>query len=333
MKRKTLVALTTVISATLLAGCQTVNKPIPISDSVDRSKASPWNFYEDFSSKSLASYKLTSKSGRTPREPYEFVDINGDTALSITVKHHLNQNDAKYGSHNTERAEVSMASGRNARGKEVWWGVRILAAADFEPINDRLLFTQMKHQHMNHGNPVLGLTTFENLDFKVDGLSSASSLKDVGKWYGVSYGYNNGNKYGDDLNPKEILETDEWTNVSPRWKSRFDAYTEHSELMKPAYNKKSWTTYVIGIYTNDEDSWAIVKQDGKEIFKFTGVIGDFNGYGSMVESVVRIGVYRDSNPDGEYPDQTLYFDDFAIGSSEDDVVNAMSTSCRVTTCK
>jgi len=310
----------------VLSGCTSSKTRIPVPESVSRGQASPWNFYEDFSAKSLSSYRLTKKFNRTDRSLYKFVEIDGDTALAITVKHGSHPNDARYGSFNTERAEVDMAFGKNARGKEVWWGFRVLASESFEAIDDRLLFGQMKHQHTYHGNPIIGIASFENMRIKFGGVTVATSPKSKDEdRYGVEYDYQ--------TPTEELLNNPTLYKVTPKWRSKHDQATWYSSEMKPPYNKINWTTYVVGIYTNGDDSWVKVKQDGRDIYSYDGPIGDYNGYGRMNESVIRIGVYRDSSPNGEYPDQTLYFDDFTIASTENAVVNAMNQSCRLTSCK
>jgi hypothetical protein len=79
-------------------------------------KPSPWRFYDDFSSKSLKKYKLTKKNGKSPSHPYDFVVIDGDIALSVTVESGLNSDLGGSGNF-TERAEISVP-GKNAIGRE-----------------------------------------------------------------------------------------------------------------------------------------------------------------------------------------------------------------------
>ena len=328
--------LTTLGVCLLVSGCIDSSRvKLPIPDTVDRSKASPWNFYDDFSSKSLTWYVKHRTPGYTKVKPYDFVEVDGNTALAITA--------TDLGSDRTERAELSVPLGTRTLGKEVWYGFRVKAAPDYQPIEDRLLFTQFKHQINScmKPSPMLGMRAMENQELTIGGvvfgLPNEGCKRINGKRYhseiqpSVSY-------YLPGLSSEEVANTGWPTTANVRVKRGYyeqlelaDGYQPeewnlkgYSTELKPPFNKKTWTTYVIGAsISREDDGWIQIFQDGKSIYKYSGVTLGWRPQDGYYESVIRIGIYRDRIPGQPYPDQTLYFDDFAIGSTKGVVVSAM----------
>jgi hypothetical protein len=86
--------------------------------------------------------------------------------------------------------------------------------------------------------------------------------------------------------------------------------------------KENWSNFVVGTYvTNTNKGFLKVFYDGEIIYDYRGPT---YGWTKVVESYVRIGIYRDGHEfGGEYPPQTIHFDDFVIGSSKDDVTEIL----------
>ena len=64
-----------------------------------------------------------------------------------------------------------------------------------------------------------------------------------------------------------------------------------------------------------KDGFVKVFKDNQLIMNYNGVTFDWKGkYNS---SYIRIGLYRDSDPNGiGYPDQSIHFDDFIVVSDK-----------------
>ena len=74
---------------------------------------------------------------------------------------------------------------------------------------------------------------------------------------------------------------------------------------------KSFITFVYGQYGQ---SFKVYKND-QLLMNYSGITFDWKG--SYTGSLIRIGVYRDSDPSGKgYPPQSIHYDDFTIVSDK-----------------
>ena len=77
-----------------------------------------------------------------------------------------------------------------------------------------------------------------------------------------------------------------------------------------------WTTYKIGIHNSrKEDGFVKVYKDDQLIMNYEGITYDWNG--NYTGSHIRIGPYRDSDPEKKgYPPQSIHYDDFIVVSDK-----------------
>ena len=314
-------------------GCEEIKLPsyveIEIPTYVDKAKASPWNFFDDFEGGQLTGYGLTIHTMKSHPESvltniFEFKkEENGNTYLAITARHGVNYNGGRNCTRTgmpwprkyrcktmkAERSEM-YPERRDAREKIVWYGFRMKIPDDFVPINDRVLLTQFKH-------------FFEDWTHQ-SGLSGASPLVGI-RLYEKGSRVNIGGQHGGDLKIK---------NRSNDYKQRYFSYLAYQKRSgetwyanpRYAYNGRSssafklkqgvWVTYKIGVYvTTARDGFVEIYQDGELIYDYTGLtFGFVEGFENHAP---KIGVYRDSDPTGQgYPDQTVHYDDFAVVSDK-----------------
>jgi hypothetical protein len=288
-------------------------------------KPSPWRFYDDFSSKSLKKYKLTKKNGKSPSHPYDFVVIDGDIALSVTVESGLNS-DLGGSGNLTERAEISVP-GKNAIGREVWYGFRVLAPENFQYINDRVLISQFKNQ-IDEGkspSPLVAIRMEGDSGMHLGGQHGGKGDKSL--YNGALIKFPGQFSVGkiNSQSPSKIIPQE-----TALMRSGAENGFEVAKKIGPLVTSKRWTTYVVGAYTTKEDNgWTRIFQNGQEIYNYYGPTFDYDRkWPRYLETVIRIGIYRDSGA-GKYPSQTLFFDDFAVASSMLEVQEMMSSSKRV----
>src|SRR5210317_1443450 len=135
---------------------------VVVPDYVDKKTKSPWNFYDDFEEEKLRfQYIKQSKNiwNSPGRKPYKFEkDQNGNTFLSITVKHKWNR--CCGSNFYSERAEIFTRK-KNAKNKEIWYGFKIRFPKDFKDINDRLLISQFMNEFKNmKKSPLMGIQLY-----------------------------------------------------------------------------------------------------------------------------------------------------------------------------
>ena len=78
----------------------------------------------------------------------------------------------------------------------------------------------------------------------------------------------------------------------------------------------NWTTYKIGIKNSKKkDGFVKIYKDDQLMWDYSGVTFDWKG--QYIGSIVRIGIYRDSDPSGKgYPVQSIHYDDFTVVSDK-----------------
>lgn len=327
---------------------------VPVPDYVDKKTKSPWNFYENFESKSFKKLKINNKG--SGKKPFKFEqDKDGNTFLAITVKDKSNKDMGSGGV--TERAELGTGY-RNTKNKEVWYGFKIRFPKDFIHIDDRLLITQFKNQFdPMKKSPLLGIRFYKNGNILDIGGDTGGN---PAKWYNKKehkkhairskYFKNNDSWI---LNKIKERESD-YEDVSlcsnknncsgcsdyetrkiccygvdgkPLWKKK--GYLNSGE--KPSFCKKiqkikkqikvnelgKWITFKIGIKNSKEnDGYVKVYKNDELIMNYSGISYDWKG-GQYKGTDIRIGPYRDSDPNREgYPDQTIHYDDFIVVSDK-----------------
>ena len=87
------------------------------------------------------------------------------------------------------------------------------------------------------------------------------------------------------------------------------------EIFKHGSNSPAMYFIVDVIATEMKKVLVKIYQDGELIYDYTGLtFGFVEGFENHAP---KIGVYRDSDPTGQgYPDQTVYYDDFAVVSDK-----------------
>jgi len=304
---------------------------VPVPDYVDKKTKSPWNFYENFESKSFKKLKINNKG--SGKKPFKFEqDKDGNTFLAITVKDKSNKDMGSGGV--TERAELGTGY-KNTKNKEVWYGFKIRFPKDFIHIDDRLLITQFKNQFKPmKKSPLLGIRFYQNGEILDIGGDTGGN---PAKWY-------NKKEYKKhSIRIKYLRKNDSWILFEAKkrdsdhmkvWKCNISenmkAY-DTTSLKLPKYcknykkiNKKfsssefgEWVVFKIGLKNSKKkDGFVKVYRNNELIMNYSGITYDWKG-GQYKGTDIRIGPYRDSDPNGEgYPDQTIHFDDFIVVSDK-----------------
>ena len=270
--------------------------------SVDRS--SPWSFYVDFETDSwksqLALTPTSKRRGGSGSDRLKIIDEGGNKFIAITVKHGWGP-DVGAKKNPTERTELETDK-RTTFGKEVWYGFRVKAPVDYSVLNDRVLITQFKHR--------LGGKISPQIDIKQRGLSTPRiGLSICGKSGG-----------------RGSYETTHYLNgrrplmCGKNWvagKFNYDPTEAFRELIS-----STWSDIVIGTYvTNTSDGFVKIYHNRQLIYHYEGAT---YGWSKVAGTNARIGIYRDGNPNkGQYPPQTLHFDDFVIGSTQDEITDVL----------
>lgn len=316
---KRLIVMTSIV---LLVGCQSEHRnsalfkayknsstslPDPCQFNCSSSdKSSPWNFHLNFEDNSWRSKLKPNDKGMGLR-PFQIQqESSGNKFVAITVKDGWNS-DTGYKNAPTERSELQTVK-KSSFGKEVWYGFRAKVPNGHPTIEDRFLITQFKQMAKNKPSPMMSITQRDNARlppaYEVS-LSVCGPSGSKGSYFGkFKSGFNQKIYILCGTKAVESEVTHDITKVS--W-----------DLLK-----EDWSSFVIGTYvTNTQDGFLKVFYEGELIFHYKGPT---YGWGSIVESVVRIGIYRDGDPfGGEYPPQTVHYDDFVIGSSKDDVTKVL----------
>jgi len=282
---------------------------LPVPDYVDKETESPWNIFDDFEDGKLRFEYIsnsTNISNSPGKEPYKFKkDPDGNTYLEITVKHGWNK--CCKGNFYSERAEIHPTDKR-AKEKIIWYGFKVRLPKDFIHINDRVMFSQIKHNFkVMKKSPLLGLRLYEegkrlNIGGDTGGVAHKSSNKPEKVKYKIQLDYYLTGAFKD--------KNKKWHQKEPKYK-----YVSGIEPFD-ATPLGEWTTYKVGIYNTKKDSGFVkVYKDDVLIFDYEGVTFDWEG--SYKETTVRVGLYRDSDPSGKgYPPQSIHYDDFTIVSDK-----------------
>lgn len=259
-------------------------------------RSSPLNFHVDFESNDWKGLLKPNDKGMgwTPFKIEE--DETGNKFISVTVKDGWNPD---YGSNKnpTERSELETRKFKSF-GKEVWYGFKVKIPQDYKIIQDRVLITQFKQRTRTRPSPMISLSQYgpgrPKIGLSICGKSGGSGSYDTShslngnrplmcgkKFVTGKFNYNPTNEF------KEFLTTD-------------------------------WSTFVIGSYvTHKQEGFVKIYHNGNLIYHYQGPT---YGWGKVVSSNVRIGIYRDGDPfGGNYPPQTIHFDDFVIGSDLKDI--------------
>ena len=308
---------------------------VPIPDYVNKKTKSPWNFYDDFEDQKLGKAKLQKKYKINDKgagsKPFKIKqDPNGNKFLEVTVKHGWNKCCGSWV--NTERAEFE-AKQKRSLNKEIWYGFRMRFPEDFIHIDDRVLISQFKNQfNPMKKSPLVGIQFYDNGDTlrlrgDTGGIASTKWNDKETKIHkvGVRY-FKNNDKWN--LIESKIRGEDKiklWKcNISKNMK----AY-DTSSLKLPKYCKNlktgtsfptnklgEWTVFKIGIKNSKKkDGFVKIYKDDQLMWDYSGVTFDWKG--QYTGSIVRIGIYRDSDPSGKgYPDQSIHYDDFTVVSDK-----------------
>ncbi len=296
---------------------------VPVPDYVDKKTKSPWNFYDDFENQKvgkakLGRYRINDKgAGRKPFKIKQ--DPNGNKFIEVTVKHGWNKCCGSWV--NTERAEFE-AKKKRTLNKEIWYGFKMRLPTDFKYINDRVLITQFKNQFdPMKKSPLLGIRMYQNGNLLSLGGDTGGNA--ATKWNDKEY-----KKYS--IRMIYLKKDMDWilheakkrgTDKIKLWKCNQKKPPEYcNEFGKSKRIKVSklgeWTTYKIGIKNSKKkDGFVKVYKNDQLLMNYSGITFDWKG--SYTGSLIRIGVYRDSDPSGKgYPPQSIHYDDFTIVSDK-----------------
>ena len=266
-------------------------------------RTSPWNFHEDFEDSSWSSnlsISPTSKnSGGVGTDRFVLQkETNGNQFLSITVKHGWGKDSGSKGF--TERSEVETSQLTTFK-KEVWYGFRIKTPPNNPVLFDRVLFTQFKHRTRTKPSPMICIYQYGPKDVRV-GLSICGKSGGRGEYQ---------------------------TRSSVRGLRPFlcnSRVTDGSLEFNPTLGFKeflteNWSTVIIGSYvTNGNDGFVKIYFNKDLIYDYQGPT---YGWSKIVGSEVRIGIYRDGGLGEGYPDQTVHYDDFVIGSTKEEISSVL----------
>ena len=268
--------------------------------SIPTTSNSELKVFDDFSTRDLSAYVLSGKrKSDVIAENYRFVNLDGNPALAITITDGLN------GTENTERAEIGIRL-FDGMGTEVWYGFKVMADPSFEYINDRMLFTQFK----NH--PSVGPSPSPLVGIRSEGEQSIS--------LGGNYGRANRLHLENSVTIKfpNVFPVTSKQVKRPSSVRKTDATVELNASFYPLFNSQNWTSYIIGVNMSDNlDGWVKIFQNEKKIYEYSGPTYQYNS--KLQATDIRIGIYRDRIKGQPYPDQTLYFDNFAVAATKTEV--------------
>ena len=302
-----------IIMSIILTGCKTtsnfetiVNKevsknsfpnPCTINCNSD-DKSTPWKFHLNFEDNSWKG-KLTPNDKGMGWVPFKIIEEDGNKFLSITVKDGWNSD---RGSKNnpTERSELQ-TSKRQSFGKEVWYGFKIRKSLETQFIKNRMVITQFKQRTRTKPSPMISIgKRFDSIYRNINSYIRISICGRSGK-----LGSKTSNEFDFDYliqltcNKRKVISELKFNN------------TENFQN----FISTKWNTIIIGAYvTNTKNGYMKVYLNQNLIYDYNGPT---YGWSNIVGSNIRIGIYRDGNPYGEYPPQTLHYDDFVIGSKDD----------------
>ena len=303
---------------------------VPVPDNINKKTKSPWNFYEDFEDEKLKfEYIKQSKNiwNSPGRKPYKFEkDQNGNTFLSITVKHKWNR--CCGSNFYSERAEI-FTKKKRAKNKEIWYGFKIRFPKDFKDIDDRLLISQFMNEFKNmKKSPLFGM----NLYWSGGKLSIGG---DTGGKANVSWNLHDHVKYKVENHFVKKSNSKNWQTYSIKRRDQKEISILNCNSLSNENNTVSnnckklekidfdstplgkWTTYKIGIKnSNTEDGFIKVYKDDTLIMNYLGIT--FGGWkGTYKHTFIKLGPYRDTDTNGNgYPDQTIHYDDFVVVSDK-----------------
>mgnify|MGYP001338557972 FL=1 len=308
---------------------------VPVPDYVNKKTKSPWNFYDDFEDQKLGkakirkNYNINDKG--TGSKPFKIKqDPNGNKFLEVTVKHGWNKCCGSWV--NTERAEFE-AKQKRSLNKEIWYGFRMRLPENFMHIDDRVLISQFKNQfNPMKKSPLVGIRFYDNgdalsLQGDTGGVASTKWNDKESKIHkvGVKYFKNNDkwNLIESKIRGEEKIKL--WKcNISKNMKAydttslKLPKYCKNLKTVTsfPANKLGEWTVFKIGIKNSKKkDGFVKIYKDDQLMWDYSGVTFDWKG--QYKHSDIRIGIYRDSDPNGSgYPDQSIHFDDFTVVSDK-----------------
>jgi hypothetical protein len=259
-------------------------------------RSSPWNFLVDFESDEWKRFLKPNDKGMGWK-PFKIEkDTTGNSFVSITVKSGWNSD---YGNRKnpTERSELETTKLKSF-GKEVWYGFRVRTPEEFEVIRDRVLITQFKQHTKSRPSPMISVSQYD-VDRPKIGISICGKSGGLGS-----------------------NDTFQSTKSTPTFycdKKRVTGSLNY--VLTEDFRKlldTDWSTVVIGSYvTNTHDGFVKIYYNQDLIYDYKGPT---YGWDQIVSSNIRIGLYRDGHEfGGEYPPQTVHFDDFVIGSDLQDI--------------
>ena len=289
---------------------------VPVPDYVNKKTKSPWNFYDDFEDQkvgkvNLKRYQINDKgAGRKPFKIKQ--ESNGNKFIEISVEHGWNKCCGKWVK--TERAEIEVRPKRTLN-KEIWYGFRLRFPKNFIFVNDRLLVSQFKNQFKNmKKSPLLHINFYENGKvIDVGGDTGGKATTKYNKPEAIIHRV--ANKFRDKNGKFELY----------RFKVREQPYLSSWNLSSTdtSYPKSfkgiklgEWNVFKIGIKNSkSEDGFMKVFINEEKVLDYSGITFDWKG--TYTGSHIRVGPYRDSDPDGDgYPRQSIHYDDFIVVSDK-----------------
>ncbi len=277
----------------------------PCKFNCSQNKDSPWKYYLNFENdlwrKVLKPNNIPS-SGGMGFKPFKIIKENQNNILSITVKHKYNSSTGGSNRQPTERAELETFS-KNTFGKEIWYGFKVKGNKNFKILPDRLLISQMKHRLGKYIKKPQPFVAIKNAYIETENLEIGVSLC---KKHLMKFNYT---KY----NQTHYSPTPYCRTKKIALDGKFEINNKEIRLL----SKDEWTTYVVGTFiTHKSNGFLKVFQNQEQIISWKGPT---YGWSKLVKTNIRIGLYRDGHPNKnkEYPPQTLYFDDFVIGSKDE----------------
>ena len=296
---------------------------VPVPDYVDKKTKSPWNFYENFEDQKIGKVKLSkfdiNDKGKG-KKPFKIKqDTDGNKFLEITVKHGWNKCCGSW--NNTERAEFQV-KGKRTLNKEVWYGFKVRFPKDFKHINDRVLINQFKNNFDNmKKSPLIGIRYYDEgntLDLGGDtgGIATKKWNQEETKKHGIRVKYFKKNENWNLLEAKKRGEDKKKMSKCSGKQQPEYCKDFNIEQTLSAVDLGNWTTFKVGIKNSKKkDGFVKVFKDNQLIMNYNGVTFDWKG--RYYSSYIRIGLYRDSDPNGiGYPDQSIHFDDFIVVSDK-----------------
>lgn len=296
---------------------------VPVPDYIDKKTASPWNFFDNFEDQKVGKVKLNryhiNDKGKG-KKPFKIKqDTDGNKFLEITVKHGWNKCCGSW--NNTERAEFQV-KGKRTLNKEVWYGFKVRFPKDFKHINDRVLINQFKNNFDNmKKSPLIGIRYYDEgntLDLGGDtgGIATKKWNQEETKKHGIRVKYFKKNENWNLLEAKKRGEDKKKMSKCSGKQQPEYCKDFNIEQTLSAVDLGNWTTFKVGIKNSKKkDGFVKVFKDNQLIMNYNGVTFDWKG--RYYSSYIRIGLYRDSDPNGiGYPDQSIHFDDFIVVSDK-----------------